>query len=206
MKVSLFLSCLLALGLTSAFGQNFGVVPNDGTGNSYPAVSANGQLIAYFPDMSSGGSKVMVYNTSTGVSACCSTGIPYCSRPRVSRDGTYVTYFGTAFYGDSNPNDWMIVCPVVYTISAGSWVSAIRLVNTNIPEPNSTMLWSTTNPQYAIQAPGVTNYLNNPSGPYWTVSFGDLTARTPPPEGACRRIRVHLVCASIRSLPSVFHA
>ncbi len=161
--------CLFAMPGYASATPAYGVVPNGSGGIAYPSVSADGSKIAFLSNMTSGGSIVKVYDRATGTTTTCSTGIPYCSRPRISRDGTLVAYFGTPLYASSSS---MLVTPIVASTSSGSWSSALNPVLSN-----STTLWDTSGPQYGLQ-PGISN-----GGGSWTVSFGDLVARSAPPDG-----------------------
>ncbi|HVT11247.1 MAG TPA: hypothetical protein VHE55_03195 [Fimbriimonadaceae bacterium] len=121
MKLCFVAALLATIGLQNAFGQDFGVVPNDGHGNVYPSVCADGTKIAYLTETSGGTSTVKVYDTTTSTQYTVSTGVPYCSRPRIARDGNHITYFGTYYYGRSGISSiyWMVVVPIVVTRSSG---------------------------------------------------------------------------------------
>jgi len=185
MRTNIFLVLLAACALQAAYAQEFGIVPNDGNGNYYPSVSADGNEIAYLTDESGGGSVIKVYNVSLGTTSTVSTGIPYCGRPRLSRDGHYVTYFGTAFYGSGDSTYWLVVYPVVAVENSdGTWNSPVSAIAQDTSmNTYSTLIWDTGTPEYGAQAPGISNGTIGEND--WTVSFGDLIGRSNGNEWVC---------------------
>lgn len=183
MKLLFTLAVALLLTTYAAFASTVNYVPTpDGSPAYYPSISkqlydsTTGRyyyLIAYLTDEVSGGSTVKVYNTETGTTTVCSQGCPYCSRPRISRDGSHVAYYGTANYQNGYS---MIVYPVIAPTSGGAGTPALDPNNTTAAEV-STTLWDPNEHPYGEQAPGISDGANP------CVTFGDLEGRAAPPEG-----------------------
>jgi hypothetical protein len=171
LHLALLAICLFGPAVPAAANQ-FGIVPNNGSGNYCPSVSADGNKIAFLTDVTSGNTAtVKVYDRSAGTTTTCSLHVTYVGRPRISRDGSFVTYFGTPDYYSSGS---LMSVPIVANTSSGSWVAALARTGTN-----TTTTWATwLSPIVAGQAPGI-----KVSSGAWTVSFGDLVDRVAEPDG-----------------------
>ena len=130
----------------------------------YPSTCDSGGACAFLVKHSDGSSAVYLSGCNIGhVCVPCSSGIQYCSRPRISRDGHWVTYFGVP----QNAQPPNIVLAIVCSTASGS---------TPIVVPNySTTLWDPQHAEseFALQPPGI---VDDSSGQHWTISYGELAA------------------------------
>ncbi len=165
----------LPASLSSA--QTFGAAPNAGSGSYAPSISADGTRVAYLYGSSSGSIVVRLYDRTTNTSVTCSSGVTYVGRPKISRDGNFVTFFGTPDYAT---NGSQIVVPLVFTATtSGGAISGSCAAAFAATATNSTTIWDPSSQPLLGACPGIANG----SGGSWKISFADLVARAAPPDG-----------------------
>ena len=170
MKHFLTIGCLALLSVSSYASYstvNHIGAPASGVADYGASISADGTKIAYL-EVSSSGKVVKLYNTSTGSATTISGSLVKCTRPRISRDGGAVTFFGE--YGSPTP-----------TLRAYIWTSSSLSLAAG---PISTEVDDGT--RYLMTPPGISN--STSSG--YFVAYTEMDAMASNPDGPAQVFRV----------------